>query len=122
MCGGESSVFGPEIDCPGVRCKVVKEGNGVPILPIGFNWLHLKIRMDQLKWLSGPCFGGRERLLCHLSLCTTGAEMFRGDFDVRKILDVFPSSSQHFTRGVREASMHSLKIYTINSGETIVLF
>ena len=40
-CGGESGVFGPEVDYPGVRCKVVQEGNGVPVFPVGFDWLHL---------------------------------------------------------------------------------
>ena len=78
--------------------------------------------MDQLKWLSCPCLGGREGLLRHLPLRTTGAKVFRGDFDIRKILDIFPSLSQHFSRGVHEVSVHSLEINTIDSGETIVLF
>ena len=121
-CGGESGVFCPEIYCPGVRCKVVEEGNGIPVFPVRFDWLHLKIRMDQLKWLSRPYFRGGEGLLRHLPLRATGAKVFRGDFNIRKILDIFPSLSQHFTRGVREASVHSLEINTIYSGETIVLF
>ena len=78
--------------------------------------------MDQLKRLSCPCLGGGEGLLCHLPLCTTRAKVFRGDFDVWKILNIFPSLSQHFSRGVRETSVHGLKINTIDSGETIVLF
>ena len=121
-CGRESGVFCPEIDSPGVRCKVVQEGNGIPVFPVGFNWLHLEIRVDQLKWFSCPCLGGREGLLRHLSLRTTGAKVFRGDFDVRKILDIFPSLSQHFTRGVREVSVHSLKIHIVDGGETVVHF
>ena len=121
-CGRESSILSLEVDCPGVRCKVIQEGNGVPIFPIGFDWLHLKIRVDQFKRLGCPCFGGGEGFLCHLPLRATGAKVFRGDFNIRKILDIFPSLSQHFSRGVREASVHSLEINTIDSGETIVLF
>ena len=78
--------------------------------------------MDQLKRFSSPCFGSGEGFLRHFPLCTTGAKVFGGDFDVWKILDIFPSFSQHFTRGVREASVHSLEINTVDSGETIVLF
>ena len=94
----------------------------VPIFPIGFDWLHLKIRMDQLKRFCCPCFGSGERLLGHLSLRTTGAKVFGGDFDVQKILDIFPSLSQHFSRGVREASVHNLEIHVIYSGATLVHF
>ena len=122
MCGGESSVFCSEIDGPGMGCEVVQKGNGVPVFSIGLDWLHLKIRVDQLKRFSRPCFGGGERLLRHLSLRATGAEVFRGDLDIRKILDIFPSFSQHFSRGVREVSVHNLEIHVIHSGETVVHF
>ena len=122
MCGRESSVFGLKVDCPGVRCKVVQESNGVPILPVGFDRLHLKIQMDQLKRFGCPCFRGGEGFLCYLPLHTTGAKVFRKNFNIWKILDIFPSLSQHFTRGVRKALVHSLKINTINSGETVILF
>ena len=105
-----------------MRCKVIEEGNGVPVLPVQFDWLHLEIQVDQLKRLGSPCFGGREGLLRHLPLRTSRAKVFRGDFDVQKILDIFPSLSQHFSRGVREASVHGLKIDTVNSGETVVHF
>ena len=48
--------------------------------------------------------------------------MFRGDFDVQKVLDIFPSLPQHFTRGVHEALVYNLKIHIIDSGETVVHF
>ena len=121
-CGRESHIFCLEIDSPGVRCKVIKEDDRIPILPVRLNWIHPQIRMDQFKQFGCPCFGSGEGLLCHLSLCTTGAKVFRGDFDIRKILDIFPSLLQHFTRGVHEVLVHNLEIHIIHSGETAVHF
>ena len=34
MCGRESCIFGPEVDCLGMRCKVVEEDNRVLVLPV----------------------------------------------------------------------------------------
>ena len=48
--------------------------------------------------------------------------MFRGDFDVQKVLDIFFSFLQHLSRGVHEALVHDLKIHIIHCGETIVHF
>ena len=121
-CGRESSVFCLEIDNPGVRCEVIQEDNRIPVLPIGFDWICLQIQMDQLKQFGCPCFGGGEGFLYHLPLCTARAKVFRGDFDVQKILDIFPSLLQHFTRGVCEVSVHNLEIHITYSGETVVHF
>jgi len=112
--------FGAKRHSPGVRGKVVVEGNNIFKLPVSHNREGFEIRVHQLKGRGSMSFIFWESLIGHFAKSTSRANtVLSRKVDLREALCMLLHASEYFLRGVPKSPVHNVVIDFAHRGDIV---